>query len=269
MLMWRRLLLSTVVLFSYILFWALVYTFFFHGQFRFEGVEYGPAYKKEKLFVESTISDLLMSQHEQVTKIVDRSQSLLPDYAINKLGVQLSVEDVTEGNIDFSGEYYLWSSGPLECIVEIYSPIECSINGHAGQHYESVYIDNCRLVTIDPYGIYSYSVPIFDCIASGNVADEYHREFDRKFSITLYSLPHDEIARIHDFTRSKTHLREGIFPKMLYLSAVTATTLGYGDIVPVTDFSRLAIAAQATVGLLVFGWMIFFITSGRFREGSP
>lgn len=46
---------------------------------------------------------------------------------------------------------------------------------------------------------------------------------------------------------------EGQFVRMLYLSASTITTLGYGDIVPLTTSARLAVSAEAVLGILVVG----------------
>lgn len=43
------------------------------------------------------------------------------------------------------------------------------------------------------------------------------------------------------------------FPRMLYFSAVTVTTVGYGDIVPVTDGARIAVASEAILGIVVIG----------------
>ena len=45
----------------------------------------------------------------------------------------------------------------------------------------------------------------------------------------------------------------GSFWRMLYLSTVTITTVGYGDIVPITPLARTLIAAEAVFGILVIG----------------
>jgi voltage-gated potassium channel Kch len=48
----------------------------------------------------------------------------------------------------------------------------------------------------------------------------------------------------------------GVFERMLYLSAVTITTLGYGDIVPITPMTRMFIWLEATFGVFIVG--LFF-----------
>lgn len=45
------------------------------------------------------------------------------------------------------------------------------------------------------------------------------------------------------------------FLRMLYLSAVTITTLGYGDIISTSDITRSLVAIESTLGILI---MVFF-----------
>lgn len=44
------------------------------------------------------------------------------------------------------------------------------------------------------------------------------------------------------------------FFRMLYLSMVTITTLGFGDIVPLTNTTRILIGIESTVGVIILGW---------------
>lgn len=44
-----------------------------------------------------------------------------------------------------------------------------------------------------------------------------------------------------------------MFTRLLYLSAVTATTVGYGDIVPLTDLARGAVSVEAMLGVVLIG----------------
>jgi hypothetical protein len=53
------------------------------------------------------------------------------------------------------------------------------------------------------------------------------------------------------------------FPRMLYLSAITVTTVGYGDIVPVTDGARIAVASEAILGIVVIGLFLNGLTARR------
>jgi hypothetical protein len=62
-----------------------------------------------------------------------------------------------------------------------------------------------------------------------------------------------------------THL-PGNFFRMLYLSAVTITTLGYGDIVPLTTRARLYITTEAILGMVVIGLFLNSLRSGLARK---
>ncbi len=44
-----------------------------------------------------------------------------------------------------------------------------------------------------------------------------------------------------------------VFLRMLYLSAVTISTSGYGDIVPISNIARLVVALESVAGILIAG----------------
>ena len=51
--------------------------------------------------------------------------------------------------------------------------------------------------------------------------------------------------------------------RMLYLSTVTITTVGYGDIVPLTDVARLAAGLEAIIGIVLIGLFLNAIAYER------
>ncbi len=63
----------------------------------------------------------------------------------------------------------------------------------------------------------------------------------------------DYFSAINGFPLYFAQQKWANFPRMLYLSAVTVTTVGYGDIVPVTDEARIAVASEAILGIVVIG----------------
>lgn len=46
---------------------------------------------------------------------------------------------------------------------------------------------------------------------------------------------------------------EGQFWRLLYLSAITITTVGYGDILPISTRARLSVATEAVIGVVMIG----------------
>jgi hypothetical protein len=56
------------------------------------------------------------------------------------------------------------------------------------------------------------------------------------------------------------------FVRTLYLSAVTITTVGYGDIVPLTDAARAAVASEAIIGIMLIG---LFLNALAYERDRP
>ncbi len=52
----------------------------------------------------------------------------------------------------------------------------------------------------------------------------------------------------------------GSFWRMFYLSAVTITTLGYGDILPITPLARILVSAEAIIGTIIIGLYLWALT---------
>lgn len=53
------------------------------------------------------------------------------------------------------------------------------------------------------------------------------------------------------------------FQRALYYSVATITTLGYGDIIPVTDTARKLAGLETILGIITIGLFMGFLTSGR------
>jgi voltage-gated potassium channel Kch len=54
---------------------------------------------------------------------------------------------------------------------------------------------------------------------------------------------------------------------MLYFSAVTATTLGFGDIVPVTTYARILVTIEAVAEVSLIGLFLNSIAGAKGRNG--
>ena len=67
---------------------------------------------------------------------------------------------------------------------------------------------------------------------------------------------HSELVAFMDAVSGFPQAATGEFARMFYLSAVTITALGYGDIVPITNAARTAVAMETIVGVVLMG--LFF-----------
>jgi hypothetical protein len=66
-------------------------------------------------------------------------------------------------------------------------------------------------------------------------------------------------AAMHGFPGSST----GEWGRMLYLSAATITTLGYGDVVPLTTRARLLVGMEALLGIALIGFFLNACAAAR------
>lgn len=75
--------------------------------------------------------------------------------------------------------------------------------------------------------------------------------------------------RVKSFIDASNGLPENIqggFFRMLYLSAVTITTLGYGDIIPISDFARFLIAFESILGVVIMGVFVSYLFAELKKE---
>jgi hypothetical protein len=84
----------------------------------------------------------------------------------------------------------------------------------------------------------------------------------------------DVVRKVDALVRAKagfTDLLPGRGPRSLYLSAVTITTLGFGDVVPVTTRARLLVGTEAVAGVVIAGLFLNAIGRGRrqLEVGKP
>jgi hypothetical protein len=70
-----------------------------------------------------------------------------------------------------------------------------------------------------------------------------------------FALPDEVNAALERYIQTEGVSTEptDVYCRMLYLSAATITTLGYGDIVPVSKWARLAVGLEAVLGVFIIG----------------
>lgn len=75
----------------------------------------------------------------------------------------------------------------------------------------------------------------------------------RSISIGVSEEVYKKIKELLEIYNGKPPNSEGNFWRMFYLSSVTITTLGYGDIVPVTTTTRILISLETVLGVILIG----------------
>ncbi len=125
------------------------------------------------------------------------------------------------------------------------------------------------LVTLEQLGSirsedYAPPIPVTE------VFDTYFSPIDKKNHMLLPISP-QLFERILAFARAVEGRPDSIpgnIWRMLYLSAVTITTLGFGDIVPLTTYARLCIATEAVLGIVVIGLFLNSLRNGFYRKNQ-
>ena len=79
----------------------------------------------------------------------------------------------------------------------------------------------------------------------------------------VFFFDEEESKYIYHFIEPSKGLPNGLFYRMVYFSAVAATTLGYGDIVPISNRARLLIASQRVFAWLLIGMLGVWIAKKR------
>lgn len=76
---------------------------------------------------------------------------------------------------------------------------------------------------------------------------------DFKQCLPLSSTESFEVRRFFEGISGDPVSISGGFYRMMYFSSVVITTLGFGDIVPMTDLARAFVAMEALSGIVIFG----------------
>ena len=77
----------------------------------------------------------------------------------------------------------------------------------------------------------------------------------------FYKLSKGQKDVFEDLLHPENGIARGLCLRMFYFSAVTATTLGYGDIVPLTETARNYVAAESILGLILMSFFVVFVTA--------
>ncbi len=83
-------------------------------------------------------------------------------------------------------------------------------------------------------------------------------------------VPHDIDAKLQSHVlaaEGDPYYASGRFWRMLYMSATTITTLGLGDVTPVTDKARLLVGVEALLGIVMIG--LFLNDLAKTLRGRP
>jgi len=118
---------------------------------------------------------------------------------------------------------------------------------------------------VSPLKEFLRAVTSFRTSAVNPTGQPQHGERILSGGIKLPPAVQESLARFRGATEGFPGPAHGGFGRFVYFSAVTITTLGYGDIVPMTDRARLLVACEAVLGVVLAG---LFLNSVASRAGK-
>lgn len=248
---------------AYIFAFAAYYSWVLDGHFRFEGVSHEESYERSKSEIIDYVTASLLSEKDLISDVIQASRVAFGKNDLVDIDLSLTIKAIDPGAIYFDGSYSLLDE---KAVRELKRQEGCGDQFlHFGCLVEisvlRIPIGSCALTPETPFG----TVSSMYCMGTGERNDTFFNFTGSNFGLYTF-LSERRIQEILSFTRAETHLERGLFLRMLYFSAVTATTLGYGDIVPITTTARLSVAVQSVCGLFLMGWFVFWLTSNR-KEG--
>jgi hypothetical protein len=102
-----------------------------------------------------------------------------------------------------------------------------------------------------PYSLLSN--PNADALSPGLQAFEQYTNSKNNPKLPLRSVDMNDLQQLSDAAQGLVSGLPDQLWRMIYFSAVTETTLGFGDIAPVITFTRILVASQAVFGVVFIG----------------
>ena len=83
-----------------------------------------------------------------------------------------------------------------------------------------------------------------------------------RLSLISFWIPNSLNKKLNEYLKGERGIpiSKGNWFRMFYLSTVTITTLGYGDIVPISWWGRFCITIESIFGLITLGLFLYFVT---------
>lgn len=264
----KRFVISFLCFIAYIFAFAAHYTFVLSDDFRFEGIVHEKAYQITKERIENRYLEALRDNKVGLEDSISSAAKILNRPDLRHVQIFLSLENWKPGELSFKGSMLFLNAEDFERFQRIDECVSVEDHGvqlvpdcilfHGNLDEETtvrVSMNDCWAETRSPWGLARF----IHC--QGYIGQNTLRTSIHEPLLYVAADVSEEVAKEADaFTRAQTQLQEGRFLRMLYLSAVTATTLGYGDIIPLTTVARLSVALQSLLGLFLMGFFVYYVT---------
>ncbi len=252
---------------TYLLFipvFGLIYVLLpFH--FYHSTTKYEPLFSVQKAKLEEKIARYLQSNYEKNMK-----PKLISGHGTAPPIIEIFVDHVEyEDNADRvlfkTGIIPLYMPAPEGKLVDTFLTCDVTVTRYSnlriGPHFFLTQFN--YPIEVSNKKTYSKSYPWMDetLLFGEKLNDSYYL---RDVPLDL----RDELGRFVSTAKGFPLDKLGNLIRMMYFSSVTITTIGYGDIVPVSGLSRILVGLESVLGIVMIGLFINSLSS-RLAGGSP
>jgi hypothetical protein len=205
---------------------------------------------------------------------------------INFDGIRVNLLNIEENIVRFSVQVpilMLWESGPIGPeALSFYELLECVVEVPTSEIAMRMPVAVARLTIKEPFDP-AVALALFNGDPQRPTATRTNETNQQGKSLTdaksnrLVSyyfqlfLPRESWDRANRIRRANLGFPAEVknqFARMLYLSAITITTTGYGDIVPISDKARWFITLESVLGIVVMGLFVNSLLPGGLRKSQ-
>ena len=258
-----------------ILFFAIVYSMLPTGSFFHSSIKHEDAFQNLKRDTMSSLYQLFITRYEERSHGYSRPSfkdlyMTLPDkdfmdldlkFENNKLNIGLKSSMAIQMESDW---IHVWNATiHYELMPSKFFKKKVSNKSH---YVGKVRINRLKIEKKGS-GIDNMTLPVvldftYLLFLSDHDFQQYYEYTDKRPNRVLYMLsyiPEKVFNKITKYIIESKGAPYGFsenFWRMLYFSTVTITTLGYGDIIPISNTARMLIALESFLGLLLIGLFI-------------
>lgn len=232
----------------FILAFAFIYTSCYSDKFYHTTLKYEKAYQliKDAVLenIKSSIVNNFQANHNDST-LITVERNYLPAY-LHIERIHLENLEVKENEINFTGYFYfsdLWHMPPGKGRPNKYN-YTFSLQNNSKTILKPSFSGETRELWV-----YSYPNNPIDAKFIIPQKDSLNPP-----SILLSDSALNNINSLINYNQGV--IKNNSFKRMLYFSAITIATVGYGDIVPVDDNLRLVVGLEAILGIIFIGLFI-------------
>lgn len=221
---------------------AVVYSCF-PQDFYHSTVKYEQSTQKHRIDLEARIAERFAIN---AVRSCEEKSLVLPEWTLcgNKPSIQIGI---INHNLMYFKLSSVLSSVEGPSIAQVLIEADCTMDAYSG-------------VSLGGLPVTIKGIKVLDRgYLSDEETDAVLRElFDRSLQGNNYAmdLPNELCGDIKGYAESQrgfpTRVKGGL-SRMFYFSVITQTTLGYGDIVPISDRARTLVGAQSILGIILVG----------------